>query len=150
MAERTHGPWEIREAHVPTNSKNDDSFRAAVFHVYRAGDLLHYVAEIGQYSPNAEGNTRLIAAASDLLDAQGHGAIVAVRRVLASETWKASRTSHIAASAGTPGLQSPRPRATMANRTEGPWVAAPLIDGEAVGSCSVYSWSAASWRGTRT
>ena len=65
--EYTLGPWEIREAYIPGDGKHDDNhFGAAVFHIYQVGELLHYVAEIGQCSPNAKGNTRLIVTAPEM------------------------------------------------------------------------------------
>ena len=69
MPEHTLGPWEIRKAYISGNGKDDDPFGAAVFHVYRVGELLHYVAEIGQASPNAEGNACRIAAVPEMVDA---------------------------------------------------------------------------------
>ena len=66
--EYTPAPWEIREAYIPGDGKHDDDhFGAAVFHIYQVGELLHYVAEIGQCSPNAKGNAGLIVTAPEML-----------------------------------------------------------------------------------
>ena len=68
MSELTPGPWEIVEAYVDPYGK-DDVEGAAVYHVYPVGNRQNYIAEVGKYSPNAQGNVRGISKVPQLIDA---------------------------------------------------------------------------------